>query len=72
MARTMAALVAGGSVAALASLALSMYLTYVKLRVLDAICVYCVASASIMTALFVVLSAVVWRVRDEVLEHRVN
>jgi uncharacterized membrane protein len=46
---------------AVASFAFSMYLTYIELRVLDAICVYCVASACVMTALFVVLSALVWR-----------
>jgi uncharacterized membrane protein len=45
---------------ALASFGFSIYLTYIELRVLDAICVYCVGSASIMTALFVVLSAGVW------------
>ncbi len=44
---------------ALASFGFSMYLTYIELAVLDAICVYCVGSASIMTALFVVLSACV-------------
>jgi uncharacterized membrane protein len=45
---------------ALASFGFSMYLTYIELRVLDAICVYCVGSASIMTALLVVLSIGVW------------
>jgi uncharacterized membrane protein len=45
---------------ALASFAFSMYLTYVELRVLHAICVYCVGSASVMTALLLVLSACVW------------
>ena len=45
---------------ALASFGFSMYLTYIELRVLDAICVYCVGSASIMTALFVVLSVCAW------------
>jgi uncharacterized membrane protein len=45
---------------ALASFGFSMYLTYIELRVLEAICVYCVASASVVTALFAVLSASVW------------
>ena len=45
---------------ALASVGFSMYLTYIELRVLDAICVYCVGSASIMTALLCVLSVGVW------------
>ncbi len=52
---------------ALGSSAFSIYLTYIELRVLYAICVYCVASASIVTALFAVLSAGVWGARDEVL-----
>lgn len=52
---------------ALASFGFSMYLTYIELRVLYAICVWCVASASVMTALLVVLSACVWFVRGELL-----
>jgi uncharacterized membrane protein len=52
---------------ALASFGFSMYLTYIELRVLDAICVYCVGSASIATALLLVLSACVWFVRGELL-----
>lgn len=52
---------------ALAGSAFSMYLTYVELYVLDAICIYCVGSASIMTALLVLLSACVWLARDEIL-----
>jgi uncharacterized membrane protein len=51
---------------ALASFAFSMYLTYIELWVLDAICVYCVASAIVATGLFVVLSAAVWLARREV------
>lgn len=50
---------------ALASFAFSMYLTYIELRVLYAICVYCVASASIMTAIFALLSVAAWQVRGE-------
>jgi uncharacterized membrane protein len=50
-----------------ASLAFSIYLTYIELEVLDAICVYCVASASIMTALFAVLSGLAWAHRGELL-----
>ena len=45
---------------ALASFGFSMYLTYIELRVLDAICVYCVGSASVATALFVLLSVCMW------------
>lgn len=50
----------------LASFAFSVYLTYIELYVIDAICVYCVVSATIMTALFAVLSACVLRARDEI------
>ena len=50
---------------ALASFAFSMYLTYIELRVLYAICVYCVASASILTAIFAVLSLGAWQVRAD-------
>jgi uncharacterized membrane protein len=53
---------------ALAAFGFSMYLTYIELRVLDAICVYCVASASVMTALFGALSAALWLVRDDLLD----
>lgn len=49
---------------ALAGFAFSMYLTYIELYVLDAICIWCVASASVMTALFAVLSACLWLERD--------
>jgi uncharacterized membrane protein len=52
---------------ALASFGFSMYLTYIELRVLYAICVWCVASASVMTALLVVLSTCLWFVRGELL-----
>ncbi len=52
---------------AAASFAFSMYLTYVELWVIDAICVYCVVSATTMTALFAVLSALAWLRRDEIL-----
>ncbi len=41
---------------AVAGFAFSMYLTYVELRVLHAICVYCVASATTVSVLFSVLS----------------
>lgn len=51
---------------ALASFAFSAYLTYIELRVLDAICVYCVASAAIVTALFAALSLALWAARDDV------
>jgi uncharacterized membrane protein len=52
-------LVAGWAVA-LASFAFSAYLTYIELYVIDAICVYCVASASLMTAIFALLSVALW------------
>lgn len=52
---------------ALASFGFSMYLTYIELRVLYAICVYCVGSASVMTALLVVLSICLWFVRGDLL-----
>jgi uncharacterized membrane protein len=45
---------------ALASFAFSLYLTYVELFVLEAICVWCVASASIATALFLALTGVLF------------
>ncbi len=50
---------------ALVSFGFSMYLTYIELRVLDAICVYCVASACVATALFALVSALVWIVERE-------
>lgn len=56
-------LVLGAWAVALASFAFSMYLTYVELFVLDAICVWCVGSATIVTALLAVLSACVWVLR---------
>ena len=65
-----ATLLAAAWVVALASFAISMYLTYIELRVLDAICIYCVASASIVTALVIVLSAAVWNQRTELFESR--
>jgi uncharacterized membrane protein len=45
---------------AMASWAFSAYLTYIELYVLDAICVYCVVSAVLMTGLAVLLSLAVW------------
>ncbi|MHB8375842.1 MAG: vitamin K epoxide reductase family protein [Dehalococcoidia bacterium] len=52
---------------ALTSFAFSMYLTYIELRVLYAVCVYCVASASVVTVLLAALSVAVWGARDELL-----
>jgi len=49
---------------ALGGFAFSVYLTWIELRVLDAICAYCVASACVMTALFASLSASVLRAGD--------
>jgi uncharacterized membrane protein len=41
---------------ALAAFAFSAYLTYIELFVIDAICVYCVVSATMATAMFASLS----------------
>ena len=60
-----AMLLLGAWALALAAFVFSMYLTYIELRVLYAICVYCVASASIMSTLFATLSFAVWGARDE-------
>ena len=46
---------------AAASFGFSMYLTYVELFVLDAICVWCVASATVATAIFALVSFAAWR-----------
>jgi len=46
---------------ALAGVLFSGYLTYIELRVLEAICPYCVVSAALLTAIFAVLSAALWR-----------
>jgi uncharacterized membrane protein len=54
---------------ALASFLFSMYLTYIELWVLDAVCVYCVASASLVSGLFAALSAAVWLRREEVFDN---
>ena len=62
-----ALLVAAAWGVALASFGFSMYLTYIELEVLDAICVWCVSSASVVTAMLVALSACVWIVRDDVM-----
>ena len=62
-----AMLVAAAWGVALASFGFSMYLTYVELYVLDAICVWCVGSASVVTVLLAALSACTWIVRDDVL-----
>ncbi len=50
---------------ALAGFGFSMYLTWIEVGVLDAICVYCVASASVVTAMLAALSACVWFARAE-------
>ncbi len=46
-----------GFVGALIGFGFSLYLTYVELFVIDAVCQWCVASAAIMTVLFGVNSA---------------
>jgi uncharacterized membrane protein len=50
---------------ALASLGFSAYLTWIELQVLEAICLYCVASAVIVTAIFAALSLAVYRLRSD-------
>jgi uncharacterized membrane protein len=65
-ARRDGALLLGAWGVALASFAFSLYLTYIELWVLEAICVYCVASASVATALFAALSTAAWLSRDEI------
>ncbi len=62
-----AMLVAAAWGVALAAFGFSMYLTYIELEVLDAICVWCVSSATVVTAILVALSACVWTVRDDVM-----
>ena len=59
-----AALLLGAWVMTAASFAFSAYLTYIELEVLEAICVYCVLSASIVTLLFAATSALVWTQRS--------
>ena len=66
--RGSAAHLIGAWMLALASFAFSMYLTWVELEVLEAICIYCVVSAITMTALFSTLTAIVWAKRDQLLE----
>ena len=44
----------GGFLAALVGFGFSLYLTYLELFVIDAICQWCVASAVVMTALAIV------------------
>ena len=62
-----AMLIAGAWGVALAGFGFSMYLTYIELEVLDAICVWCVGSATVVTAMLVALSVCVWTVRDDVM-----
>ncbi|MCJ7491194.1 MAG: hypothetical protein MUP15_03435, partial [Dehalococcoidia bacterium] len=40
-----------------AGVAYSAYLTYVELFVIDAVCIWCVASAAIMTVMFLLATA---------------
>lgn len=49
---------------AFAGFAFSVYLTYIELYVLDAICVWCVGSATVMTALFATLTTCLYADRD--------
>lgn len=64
--RRAALLLAAAWAVALAAFGFSMYLTYIELRVLHAVCVYCVASAAIVTTLLALLSASVWLARADV------
>lgn len=61
-------LVLGAWAVAVGSFAFSMYLTYIELFVLDAICVWCVGSAVIATGLAAVLTACVWRMRHRLFD----
>jgi uncharacterized membrane protein len=54
-------LVALGFVFALGGVAFSMYLTYIELYVIEAICSWCVASAIVITLLAVVGAVNLWR-----------
>ena len=49
-----------GALFALVGFGFSIYLTYVELFTIDAICQWCVASAVLMTALAVITCARVW------------
>jgi uncharacterized membrane protein len=51
---------------ALASALFSLYLTYIELFVLEAICAYCVASAVIVGTLLAALSGALWWAREDV------
>jgi uncharacterized membrane protein len=51
-----------GAALALAGLCFSLYLTYLELAVIDAICQWCVASAVVMTLLAIVLTVRALRV----------
>ena len=73
LALLLAALLRGWTTAALAAWAISLtavvfsgYLTYIEIHTLRAICVYCVTSAAIVTAIFLALtpSALAWLVDD--------
>ena len=54
-------LVTSGFVLALGGVAFSAYLTYIELYVIEAICSWCVASATIIMLLAVVGGVNVWR-----------
>jgi uncharacterized membrane protein len=54
-------LAATGAAVALGGLVFSGYLAYVQLAVLDAVCVWCVASDMVMTALAAATLVRVWR-----------
>jgi uncharacterized membrane protein len=47
---------------ALAGVAYAVYLTYVEIWVIDAICQWCVASAIVTTIMLAIESVIVWRV----------
>jgi len=49
----------------LATFAFSVYLTYVELFVIDAICVWCVASALFFTVIFLALGGLVLTAQEE-------
>ena len=59
--RTRRRLVALGLIMALGGVAFSAWLTYIELYVIEAICSWCVASATVISLLAVVSSVNLWR-----------
>jgi uncharacterized membrane protein len=59
--------IAGAWGVVLASFGFAMYLTYIELFVIDAICEWCVGSASVLTLMLTALSVCTWMLRDEIM-----